>query len=46
MRTIIGVTRPDSGTVSLDGHPIGVKDRARFGYMPEERGLSPEDADT
>lgn len=42
MRTIIGVTRPDSGTVSLDGHPIGAADRARFGYMPEERGLYPK----
>lgn len=42
MRTIIGVTRPDAGTIVLDGHPIGAADRARFGYMPEERGLYPK----
>lgn len=42
MRTIIGVTRADSGTVTIDGHAIGAKDRVRFGYMPEERGLYPK----
>lgn len=41
MRSIIGVLEPDSGSVTLDGRPLGSTDRARFGYMPEERGLYP-----
>jgi ABC-2 type transport system ATP-binding protein len=39
MRAIIGIVRPDHGTVSWQGHPIAEADRLRFGYMPEERGL-------
>lgn len=42
MRCILGVVRPDAGEALLDGRPIGVADRARFGYMPEERGLYPK----
>lgn len=42
MRIILGVLSADSGTVSLDGKPITASDRARFGYMPEERGLYPK----
>lgn len=42
MRAILGVVRPDAGQVLIDGHPIGSADRARFGYMPEERGLYPK----
>ena len=42
MRIILGVLSSDSGTVTLDGGPIGEGDRRRFGYMPEERGLYPK----
>src|SRR5437868_2995189 len=41
MRAIMGVTEPDSGTVLLDGAAVTPRERARFGYMPEERGLYP-----
>jgi len=39
MRTILGISTPDSGHVLLDGQPIGLDQRRRFGYLPEERGL-------
>lgn len=42
MRIILGVLSPDSGSVTFEGSPITDKDRARFGYMPEERGLYPK----
>ncbi|UOQ56792.1 ATP-binding cassette domain-containing protein [Leucobacter allii] len=42
MRIILGVLAADAGTVSLDGAPLTPGDRARFGYMPEERGLYPK----
>ncbi len=42
MRIILGVLSADAGTVSLDGSPLTPADRARFGYMPEERGLYPK----
>ncbi|WP_125099396.1 ABC transporter ATP-binding protein [Leucobacter chromiireducens] len=42
MRIILGVLAADAGTVRLDGAPITAADRARFGYMPEERGLYPK----
>ena len=42
MRMILGVLRPDSGTVTLDGSPIGQAALHGFGYMPEERGLYPK----
>ncbi len=38
MRIIMGVFPPDSGEVLLDGKPI-LRKNARFGYLPEERGL-------
>ena len=41
MRSIFGVVAPDSGDVLWDGRPIGLEERLRFGYMPEERGLYP-----
>ena len=41
MRSVVGVVEPDSGEVLWDGRPIGLEDRLRFGYMPEERGLYP-----
>lgn len=42
MRIILGVLAANGGTVTLDGRPITSADRARFGYMPEERGLYPK----
>lgn len=42
MRSIFGLVRPDSGTVTWDGQPIEVEERLRFGYMPEQRGLYPK----
>jgi ABC-2 type transport system ATP-binding protein len=41
MRTVFGLVPPDAGEVHWDGRPIGVAERLRFGYMPEERGLYP-----
>src|SRR5271170_7039766 len=39
IRMMIGVTVPDSGTVSLFGQPFDRKQLRRVGYLPEERGL-------
>ena len=41
MRSVFGLVRPDSGRVSWKGEPIDQAARARFGYMPEQRGLYP-----
>ncbi|MGO1540002.1 MAG: ABC transporter ATP-binding protein [Leucobacter sp.] len=42
MRILLGVLAPDSGRVSLNGVPVTTAERARIGYMPEERGLYPK----
>ena len=42
MRIILGVLAPHGGTVTVDGAPVVGVQRARFGYMPEERGLYPK----
>jgi ABC-2 type transport system ATP-binding protein len=39
IRMIIGITVPDSGTVSLFGQPFHRSHLKRIGYLPEERGL-------
>jgi ABC-2 type transport system ATP-binding protein len=39
IRMMIGITMPDSGTVSLFQEPFRRKSLARVGYLPEERGL-------
>jgi ABC-2 type transport system ATP-binding protein len=39
IRMIIGITIPDSGTVSLFGKPFDRQSLERVGYLPEERGL-------
>lgn len=44
MRMTMGLLQPDSGQVLWHGAPITADDRARFGYMPEERGLYPKQA--
>jgi ABC-2 type transport system ATP-binding protein len=41
MRAVFGLLRLDAGAVRWRGAPIVEADRARFGYMPEERGLYP-----
>lgn len=42
MRIVLGVLAPDAGEVRFDGAPLDPATRARFGYMPEERGLYPK----
>nr|WP_276581778.1 ATP-binding cassette domain-containing protein [Cellulomonas sp. RIT-PI-Y] len=42
MRIVLGVLAADSGTITLDGRPLGDEQRRGFGYMPEERGLYPK----
>ena len=41
MRTVFGLVELDAGTVRWRGALITGGERARFGYMPEERGLYP-----
>lgn len=41
MRSIVGMVRPDSGTITWDGHVADETIRSRIGYMPQERGLYP-----
>jgi ABC-2 type transport system ATP-binding protein len=42
MRIVLGVLTPDAGEVRWEGRPVDGGLRARFGYMPEERGLYPK----
>ena len=39
IRMMIGITRPDSGTINLFGKPFDRTALHRIGYLPEERGL-------
>jgi ABC-2 type transport system ATP-binding protein len=39
MRAVFGLVELDAGAVRWRGGSIGISERARFGYMPEERGL-------
>ncbi len=39
IRMITDILKPDSGTILLEGHPVGGEDRQRIAYLPEERGL-------
>ena len=41
MRCIFGLANPDAGEISWKGDLVGHRQRLRFGYMPEERGLYP-----
>jgi ABC-2 type transport system ATP-binding protein len=41
MRAVFGLVELDGGTVRWKGVPVSAAERARFGYMPEERGLYP-----
>ncbi len=42
MRMVMGILAPTTGDVLWQGRPVTAADRARFGYMPEERGLYPK----
>ena len=39
MRAVFGLVELDEGAVRWHSATVGPADRARFGYMPEERGL-------
>lgn len=39
IRMLLGIFRPDQGTVTVLGQPINDVVRERVGYLPEERGL-------
>jgi ABC-2 type transport system ATP-binding protein len=39
IRMMIGITMPDSGSVSMFGKPYERESLKRVGYLPEERGL-------
>jgi ABC-2 type transport system ATP-binding protein len=39
IRMITDILKPDSGTISLDGHPVQSREKRRIAYLPEERGL-------
>ena len=41
MRAVFGLVELDEGAVRWHGATVCAADRARFGYMPEERGLYP-----
>jgi ABC-2 type transport system ATP-binding protein len=41
MRAVFGLVQVDGGEVLWRGRPVGLEERLRFGYMPEERGLYP-----
>ena len=42
LRMIMGILEPTAGEVLWRGDPLGAEQIARFGYMPEERGLWPK----
>ena len=42
MRMIMGLLQPNGGQVLWNGASITARERAQFGYMPEERGLYPK----
>ncbi len=42
IRILTQISLPDTGEVLLGGQQLNGKDRAAFGYMPEERGLYPK----
>ena len=41
MRAVFGLVELDAGDVRWARKPVGPRERLRFGYMPEERGLYP-----
>lgn len=43
LRCVLGLLRPDAGTISLFGGDNSAESRRRIGFLPEERGLFPRD---
>jgi ABC-2 type transport system ATP-binding protein len=41
MRAVFALVELDAGELLWGGRPLGLAERMRFGYMPEERGLYP-----
>lgn len=39
IRMLMSITYPDSGSISILGHPRAIEVKDRIGYLPEERGL-------
>ena len=39
IRMIMGIIKPDTGFIKLNGKDINSKDRTQIGYLPEDRGL-------
>jgi len=39
IRMITDILKPDAGTLTLDGEPVGGARKRDVGYLPEERGL-------
>ena len=39
IRMIVNIILPDTGGISLFGHPMSAKLQERVGYLPEDRGL-------
>ena len=39
IRMITDILKPDSGTILLEGEPVGSRPRGSIAYLPEERGL-------
>ncbi len=39
IRMITDIIKPDSGSILLEGRPVGGAERQRVAYLPEERGL-------
>jgi len=43
LKAIVGLITPDGGSVDLFGQPASFATRARLGFLPEERGLTPRE---
>ncbi|AZI59364.1 ATP-binding cassette domain-containing protein [Nakamurella antarctica] len=39
IRALLGIYRPTSGTLHINGKPFSPENGSRLGYLPEERGL-------
>ena len=39
IRMVMNIIAPDTGRILFDGKPLSEADKARIGYLPEERGL-------
>ncbi len=39
IRMITDITKPDGGSILLEGQPVGARPRGTVAYLPEERGL-------